>query len=218
MRHITAIDECVGRVLDALEKTGHDDNTIVIIASDNGYYLGEHEMGDKRSAYDESMRVPLLVRLPGKIAKRDITCDALVLNIDYAPTILDFAGAGPLPDMQGRSLRPLLGGDSPGDWRSSFFYEYFKEPNFTSPTVLAVRTETQKLIIYPGHDEWTEVFDLASDPYELKNLVGGKVLLSKLRSTFEAESKAVKFRMPKIPTEPKKTTAGPKRNRAANVE
>ena len=66
MQHITAIDQCVGRVLDALEKTGHTDDTIVIITSDNGYYLGEHELGDKRSAYDESMRVPLIIRVPGR--------------------------------------------------------------------------------------------------------------------------------------------------------
>ena len=146
-------------------------DTIVIVASDNGYYLGEHQMGDKRSAYEESMRVPLLVRLPGESAKRGMTSDAMVLNIDYAPTILDFAGAEPLPEAQGRSFRPLVNGERPDDWRKAFFYEYFKEPNFTSPTVLAVRTDTQKLITYPGHDEWTEAFDLVKDPYELKNLV-----------------------------------------------
>src|SRR5207237_2764970 len=127
MRHITAIDDCVGRVLDALKSTGQADNTIIIVGSDNGFYLGEHGLGDKRSAYDESMRVPLLIRLPGKTAKRGITSDAMVLNIDYAPTILDFAGADPLPNMQGRSLRPLLHGERPDDWRKAFFYEYFKE-------------------------------------------------------------------------------------------
>ncbi len=218
MRHITAIDQCVGRVLDALENTGHAKDTIVIISSDNGYYLGEHEMGDKRSAYDESMRVPLLIRMPAESAKRGITCDAMVLNIDYAPTILDFAGAGPLPDQQGRSLRPLLSGEAPDNWRKAFFYEYFKEPRYTSPTVLAVRTDTHKLITYPGHDEWTEVFDLVKDPYEIKNLVSDKSLLKKLRGTFEAESKAVKFRMPEnVPRSAKEQSVGrPKRNRKAN--
>ena len=117
-------------MLDALESTGQTGDTIVIVASDNGYYLGEHQLGDKRSAYDESMRVPLLVRLPGKTAKRGITSDAMVLNIDYAPTILDFAGAEPLPEAQGRSFRPLASGESPDDWRKAFFYEYFKEPKF----------------------------------------------------------------------------------------
>jgi arylsulfatase A-like enzyme len=201
MRHITAIDECVGRVLDALDRTGQAANTIVIVGSDNGYYLGEHQLGDKRSAYDESLRVPLLIRLPGKTASRGVASDAIVLNIDYAPTILDFAGAPPLPDAQGRSLRPLLAGQTPKNWRSSFFYEYFKEPNYTSPTVLAVRTATHKLITYPGHDEWTELFDLAKDPYELKNLAGDADLMNQLRGEFDAQSQATKFRMPKIPVE-----------------
>ncbi len=219
MRHITAIDQCIGRVLDALESTGHTEDTIVMIASDNGYYLGEHGLGDKRSAYDESMRVPLLIRLPGKNAKRGITTDAMVLNIDYGPTILDFAGAAPLPDAQGHSLRPLLNGERPADWRKAFFYEYFKEPNFTSPTVLAVRTDTHKLITYPGHDEWTEAFDLVNDPYEMKNLVADKSLMKELRGQFDAEAKAVKFQMPKIPEAAEKPPTNVKRkNRPADGE
>jgi arylsulfatase A-like enzyme len=219
MRHITAIDQCVGRVLDALESTGHTGDTIVIVASDNGYYLGEHELGDKRSAYDESMRVPLLVRLPGETAKRGITSDAMVLNIDYGPTILDFAGAEPLPDAQGRSFRRLANGEHPDDWRKAFFYEYFKEPQYTSPTVLAVRTDTHKLITYPGHDEWTEAFDLVNDPYEMKNLVADKSLVKELRNQFDAEAKAVKFKMPKIPEGVEKPPAnGKRKNRVANAE
>jgi arylsulfatase A-like enzyme len=194
MRHVTAIDECVGRLLDAIDRTGHAGRTIVIVASDNGYYLGEHGLGDKRSAYDESLRVPLLVRLPGKAAGG--VQDAMVLNIDYAPTILDYAGAKALPEVQGRSLRPLLEGQTPADWRTAFFYEYFKEQNFGTPTVLAVRTTTHKLITYPGHDEWTELFNLRDDPYETRNLVSDKALLEKLRRTFEEQAKAVAFRMP----------------------
>jgi arylsulfatase A-like enzyme len=218
MRHITAIDQCIGRVRNVLESNGQLDNTLLIIASDNGYYLGEHKMGDKRSAYEESMRVPLLIRPIGENAKRGITCDKMVLNIDYPATILDFAGASPLPEQQGRSMQPLLSGEKPDDWRKAFFYEYFKEPNFTSPTVLAVRTETEKLITYPGHDEWTEVFDLAKDPYELKNLVGDKARLKKLRETFDAEAKAVQFSMPEIPTEKQRPRADtPKKKRNAKA-
>jgi arylsulfatase A-like enzyme len=211
MRHITAIDQCIGRVVDALESTGHMDDTIIIIASDNGYYLGEHMLSDKRSAYDESMRVPLLIRAPGKDAKRGIAVDAMALNIDYTPTILDFAGADPLPGSQGRSLRPLTAGKRPDHWRKAFFYEYFKEPMYTSPTVLAVRTDTHKLITYPGHDEWTEAYDLANDPYELKNLVDDKALVKDLREKFDAEAKAVDFRMPKIPTQPARPAANAKK-------
>ena len=219
MRHIAAIDQCVGRVLDTLESTGHTGNTIVIVASDNGYYLGEHQLSDKRSAYEESIRVPLLVRMPGESAKRGITRDELVLNVDYAPTILDFAGADPLPDAQGRSFRPLLNGERPDSWRTAFFYEYFKEPPYASPTVLAVRTETQKLIIYPGHEEWTEAFDLANDPYEIKNLVEDKSLVKDLRRKFDAEVRAVKFHMPKIPIQGDNRPEGPKRkNRPAKAD
>jgi arylsulfatase A-like enzyme len=217
MRHITAIDQCVGRVLDTLDSTGHAGDTIVIITSDNGYYLGEHQLSDKRSAYEESVRVPLLVRTPGASAKRGITHDAMVLNLDYAPTILDLAGADPLPDTQGRSLRPLMTGERPDDWRKAFFYAYFREPNYASPTVLAVRTDTHKLITYPGHDDWTEVYDLANDPYEIKNVVEDKSLLKDLRSRFEKEATAVKFRMPQIPMKADKQPAKAKRkNRQAN--
>jgi arylsulfatase A-like enzyme len=198
MQHITAIDEEIGRVVDALEKNGQWENTIVIVASDNGYYLGEHGLGDKRSAYDESLRVPLLIRLPGDESPHGTTCDAMALNIDYAPTILDFAGAQPLPDAQGHSLRQLASGKVPDEWQSSFFYEYFKEPQYLSPTVLAVRTTTHKLITYPGHEEWTEVFDLANDPYETQNLVSDAGLKKQLQDVFDARSKAVAFRMPEL--------------------
>jgi N-acetylglucosamine-6-sulfatase len=215
MRHITAIDECVGRVLDALEKDGKSGNTIVIVASDNGYYLGEHMLGDKRSAYEESLRVPFLIHMPGKDGKHGVTSDAMVLNIDYAPTILDLAGAAPLPEGQGRSLRPMLTNDTPSDWRKSFFYEYFKEPNFVSPTVLALRTDTHKLITYPGNDEWTEIYDIANDPYELKNLVSDATLLRRLHSQLDAHQKGVHFTMPKLPTEPKNPAGNRRRKKQA---
>ncbi len=198
MRHITAIDECVGRLLDALDETGQAENTLVIVTSDNGYYLGEHGLGDKRTAYEESIRVPLMIRLPGDVTPPAAVDDAMALNIDYAPTILDFAGADPLPDAQGRSLRPLLVGQSPPDWRTAFFYEYFKEARYAAPTTLAVRTATHKLITYPGHDDWTELFELQSDPYETKNLADDADLLEKLRRVFDAEARAVAFRMPEI--------------------
>jgi arylsulfatase A-like enzyme len=196
LRHITAIDHCVGRVLDALDENGQAENTMVIVASDNGYYLGEHGLGDKRTAYEESIRVPLMIRAPGKATTQGQVCDALALNIDYAPTMLDFAGAEPIPGVHGRSLRPLLEGEPPADWRRAFLYEYFKERNFRPPTVLAVRTTTHKLITYPGHDEWTEVYDVADDPYETTNLVSDDGLVEELRREFDAEADAVGFRMP----------------------
>ena len=102
--------------------------------------------------------------------------------------------------MQGRSWRPLLTGDpARAEWRSAFFYEYFFERNFNIPTVLAVRTDKAKLIKYPGHDDWTELFDLAADPYETRNLVNdpaSKELLAAMQSEFDKQAKAVEFRIP----------------------
>ncbi len=197
MRHITAIDECVGRVMDTLDRAGRSDDTYIILTSDNGYYLGEHGLSDKRSAYEESIRVPLLIHVPGDRGARGVR-DEMVLNIDHAQTILDLAGAAPLPNTHGRSMRPLLGeeGRDRSAWRDAFLYEYFKEGRYASPTVLAVRTVTHKMITYPGHDEWTEVFDLANDPYETKNLADDVELLEQLQNTFKEQSKAVAFEMP----------------------
>lgn len=197
MRHITAMDAAIGRMLDTLERDGRLENTLVIVTSDNGYYLGEHGLGDKRSAYEESLRVPLLVRLPGGGSTRGGTNDAMVLNLDYGPTILDYAGAAPLPGAQGRSLRPLLEGRTPADWRSAFFYEYFREANFGAPTVLAVRTTTHKLVTYPGRKDWTEVFDLKRDPYETRNLAAENPELAKaLQAQLDQLGQAAGFRWP----------------------
>lgn len=185
-RHITALDACVGRLIEALDRSIHAEETVVIFTSDNGYYLGEHRLGDKRSAYDESLRVPLIVRMPGPDAPRGRTDDNMVLNLDYAPTMLQLAGAAPLPDAQGRSLVPLLEGEAPDDWRTEFFYEYFHEEPFRAPTTLALRTTSHKLIVYPGHEDWTEVFDLRDDPYETENLAADERLRQRLEQDFRA--------------------------------
>jgi arylsulfatase A-like enzyme len=195
MRHITAIDGCVGRVLEALDRSGQAANTVVIVTSDNGYYVGEHGLSDKRSAYEESIRVPLLVRAAGAGAGGGVR-DEMVLNIDHAQTVLELADAEPLPETHGSSMRPLLSSAGNVPWRNEFVYEYFKEGQFASPTVLALRTATHKYITYPDHDEWTEVFDLANDPYETKNLVANVGLRDKLKSQFDEQLKAVAFRMP----------------------
>ena len=172
-RCVTAMDECVGRLLAALDESGFTSNTVVIFTSDNGVYLGAHATGDKRSAYDESLRVPLLVRYPplGDAARGRVV-DEMVLNLDLAPTLLDFAGV-PVPEaMQGQSWRPLLTGESI-PWRKSWFYEYFAENQQGArvPDITAVRTADAKLIKYPGHKQWTELFDLKADPYEIRNLI-----------------------------------------------
>jgi arylsulfatase A-like enzyme len=195
---VSAMDDNLGRLLNTLDELGLAEDTVVIFSSDNGYYLGEHGLGDKRSAYDESLRIPLLVRYPRMIAKGTIR-DELVLNVDLAPTIVDLAGVAVPREMQGQSWRPLFVGQ-PASWRHSFLAEYFWEANFpTTPTLVAVRTHTAKLIKYPGHEEWTELFDLANDPYETKNLVrdpGHRELLARMNVEFERQVKATGFHIP----------------------
>ncbi|MBX3741203.1 MAG: sulfatase [Akkermansiaceae bacterium] len=167
-RTLTSADRSFGRILDELDALGLDKNTIVIFTSDNGYYLGEHGLGDKRSAYEESLRVPLLIRSPfHKITGKEITPD--VLNIDLAPTIVDLAGIKLPESFQGRSLRPLLEESPPADWRESFLYEYFYERNFRNPTILGLRSTKGKIITYPENPQWNELFDLGEDPYETTN-------------------------------------------------
>jgi arylsulfatase A-like enzyme len=178
LRTVSGIDKNVGRLLDALEDLRLEDNTLVIFTSDNGFYLGEHQLGDKRSAYEESIRVPLIVRMPGSVRAGEIS-DEMVLNIDLAPTILEMAGVEHADmGMQGSSLRPLLVGEGVS-WRQAFLYEYWQENEFwkgpgapRTPSILAVRTTTHKLVTYPDYENWTQLFDLEADPYEMRNLVG----------------------------------------------
>jgi arylsulfatase A-like enzyme len=177
----------LGRLLDTLDELGLSENTIVIYTSDNGYFLGEHTLGDKRFAYDESLRIPLLLRYP-KLGLKGKVVDEMVLNIDFAPTALDFAGEPVHPRMQGCSWKPLLVGAA-RDWRRSFYYEYFVDSTFPKiPPVQALRTETAKLIVYPGHEDWTELYDLRNDSFETNNLVRlseSAELLARLRAEFQ---------------------------------
>ncbi len=172
MRCVSAMDECLGRILDALDASGLKEQTVVIFTSDNGFYLGEHGLGDKRSAYDESLRVPFVVRYPALgSAARGRVCDQMVLNLDLVRSILDLAGVKAPEQIQGKSWKPLLTADV-ADWRRAWFYEYFAEAQKGSrvPDIKAVRTDSAKLITYGGHPEWTEMFDLSKDPYEIRNL------------------------------------------------
>lgn len=207
-RSVNAIDDCVGRLLKSLDESGFASNTIVIFTSDNGVYLGAHAAGDKRSAYDESLRVPFLVRYPalGDKASGRIV-DKMVLNLDLAPTLLDFAGL-PIPDaMQGRSWRPLLTDDN-APWRDSWFYQYFTEDQKGTnvPDITAVRTADAKLIKYPGHKAWTELFDLKADPYEIRNLIDDPAaapLKAKMLAEHDRLSKEVGHRVPPFVSRPR---------------
>jgi N-acetylglucosamine-6-sulfatase len=170
LRTLMAVDDSVGQVLAVLEETGQLDNTWVIFTSDNGYFWGEHGLGDKRAAYEESVRIPLVVRYPRLIRAGAVLEDA-VLSIDVAPTLLELGGAPPSKEMQGRSLVPLLGGRR-GGWRKSFLAEYFAEPQFPRiPTWQAVRTDRWKYIHYTELEGMDELYDLKADPYEMQNLI-----------------------------------------------
>lgn len=206
-RCLGAMDENVGRILQTLDELGVAQNTLLVFASDNGFYHGEHRLADKRSAYDESLRVPLLVRFPGHGVKGR-TDDRMLLNIDLAPTFLDFAGVPVPPDMQGRSWRPLLE-NRPGEWRRAWFYEYFWEPQRGNPTpaLTAVRTESAKLIRYKDHPEWTELFDLAADPYEIRNLwrePSAAGLRARLEADYQREREAAGYVWPDYADDPEK--------------
>ncbi|HEY1110192.1 MAG TPA: sulfatase-like hydrolase/transferase [Opitutaceae bacterium] len=216
-RCISAADDNLGRLLDALDALGLAEDTVVIYSSDNGYYHGEHGLGDKRSAYDESLRIPLLVRYPRMIAK-GTTSDALVLNIDLAPTLVELAGAATPASMQGKSWRPLFTAPAAA-FREAFFAEYFWEANFpTTPTLTAVRTQTAKLIKYDGKPEWTELFDLAADPYETKNLFNDpqhRALRIRLEAEYEKQAKAVGYVIPSYAHKPGETPTKQKKKKKA---
>jgi arylsulfatase A-like enzyme len=169
-RTIRGADDNLGRVLAALEKVGQLDNTMIVFSSDNGYYQGEHHgLFDKRSAYEESIRVPMLVRYP-RLAKAGTKLDGMVLNIDVQPTFLELAGVKPPETMQGRSILPLLAGNTK-DWRTSFLYEYFREKSYpNTPTIQGVRTDRFKYIRYLNPEDRPELYDLKADPLERHNL------------------------------------------------
>ena len=169
IRCIASVDDNVGRVLDYLDHSGLTDNTVVVYTSDQGFYLGEHGWFDKRFMYEESLHMPLIVRYPAEIQPH--IAHEMVLNVDFAPTFLDFAGAQIPTDMQGKSLRPVLRGTTPADWRQSVYYHYFEYPGVHAvKRHYGIRTERYKLIhFYYDIDSW-ELFDLRNDPHELKNV------------------------------------------------
>jgi len=168
---LRAVDDSVGRVMAALDDAGILEETLVVFTSDNGFQFGEHGLIDKRTMYEASIRVPLIIRGPagGRGGKR---LQQMVLNLDFAPTFIELAG-GQVPDsMQGRSFAPILQ-DSAAPGRDAFLYEYFWERAFPqTPTVLGVRTDQHKLMRYHGVWDRYELYDLAADPQEKHNLLG----------------------------------------------
>lgn len=182
LRCVASIDDNVGRLLDYLEEEGIAEDTIVVYTSDQGFFLGDHGWYDKRFMYEESLRMPFVIRYPREIKPNSVQ-KAMALNVDFAPTFLDYAGV-PMPDsFQGYSLRPLNNGTVPEGWRTSMYYRYWM--HLADHGVYAhygVRTDRYKLIYYyaealgatgaiddPKPPEW-ELFDLQNDPYELRNV------------------------------------------------
>lgn len=191
MRCLTSIDEGVGRILAALEETRALDNTLVVFTSDNGYFWGEHGLGDKRAAYEESIRIPMTARFPKRIRPGSVS-EEMVLNVDIAPTMLE-AAMVPVPkQMQGRSLLGPMSGKA-GNWRKSFLSEYYMEPQFGRvATWEAVRTARWKYIHYPELQNMDEFYDLEADPGEMKNLIaGGGKGLAECRRELERHTRTI---------------------------
>jgi len=173
LRCVASVDQNLGRVLDYLDQNGLTESTIVIYTSDQGFYLGEHGWYDKRFMYEESLSMPLVMRYPAGIAP-GVVSDALALNLDFAPTILDYAGLDVPEEMQGRSLRALADGGRPPEWRRAVYYHYYEFPHGWHDVRphYGVRTERHKLIRFYGDMDVWELYDLEQDPHELNNVHG----------------------------------------------
>lgn len=185
LRCIASVDDNVGRMLDYLDEAGLADDTIVIYTSDQGFFLGDHGWFDKRFMYEESLRMPFLVRYPREIKPGSVNKD-IVLNTDFAPTFLEYAKLPVHERMQGKSIRPLLNGVTPEGWRTSMYYRYWMHLDGCHEVYshYGIRTHDYKLIYYYAQalgttdsrdesrpPEW-ELFDLKQDPYELNNVYG----------------------------------------------
>ena len=173
VRSLVAVEEGVREIFRALKETGQLDNTVIVFASDNGYFYGEHGLSvERRLAYEESIRMPLLVRYP-KVIKAGTVRDEFALNVDVAPTLLELAGVAVPKDVQGRSLVALLKGGK-ADWRNSFLIEYYSDrvfPRIRQMGYKAVRNERWKYIHYFELEGMDELYDLKADPYEMKNII-----------------------------------------------
>ncbi len=184
LRCIKSIDDGVGRLLDYLQEHDLNENTIVIYCSDQGFYLGEHGWFDKRWMYEESLRMPFIIRWPGVVRPGTVYRE-MIQNIDYAPTFLELAGRKAPESIQGRSFVPILRSNTPGDWRQSTYYHYYEYPRWHRvQRHCGVRTERYKLIHFYPVNEW-ELYDLQKDPNEMNSVYGDPAY-----SSIEKELKA----------------------------
>lgn len=170
LRCVASVDDNVGRMLDYLKQHDLLDNTVIVYTSDQGFFLGDHGWYDKRFMYEESLRMPFLVRYP-KAIQAGSRSSAIVTNLDFAPTLLEFAGVKPDAQMQGKSFRRILAGDTPPDWQKDMYYHFYEynDSEHKAAAHVGVRDERYKLIhFYKPIDQW-EFFDLKKDPQELQN-------------------------------------------------
>ena len=195
LRMLAGVDDGIGKIFDSLEFSGHLDDTLLIFTSDHGYWYGEHGLSvERRLAYEEGMRIPLLIRHPGS-TKAGRVIDEMALTIDLAPTVLGLCNVQSGSTFDGHSLAPLLRGEGTPEWRDSFVAEYNTDtvfPRVHKMGYRAIRTEKWKLIRYKDLEGMDELYDLVEDPYEMKNLIGSaeakeieKELGAKLDQGFE---------------------------------
>ena len=167
---IASVDDNVGKLLDYIDKEGLSENTIVVYTSDQGFYLGEHGWFDKRFMYEQSLRMPLIIRYPKEI-KPAVNESDMVLNLDFAPTFLDYAGIRIPEDIQGRSFRKILSSETPNDWREGVYYHYYEYPGpHAVKRHYGIRTKKYKLIHFYYDVDYWELYDLENDPQEINNL------------------------------------------------
>jgi len=204
LRCVKALDDNIGRVLDELTRQGLDDNTVVVYASDQGFYNGEHGWFDKRWMYEESLSMPLIVRWPG-VVNPGSRPQAMVQNIDYAPTLVEIAGGTAPSTVHGRSIVPLLRGRTPDDWRTSIYYHYYEYPaDHRVQAHVGVRTSDYKLIYYYPVDEW-ELFDMAKDPQELRSVYSDPAY-AKVVATMKVELDRLRQQYGERPYPPRSVT------------
>ena len=189
---IAGIDGCVGNILDAVQAAGIDDETAIIFISDNGFFRGEHGLSDKRAAYEESIRLPFMIRHPSVQTANGLIVNEIVSNLDIAPTILDLAGLEVPASMQGASLEPFIRGEVPNDWRDQLFIEYNHDAEFPTasvrPYISLIHEDGLKIVRYQENASWNELFDtsISADPYEITNIINSSALIDQQnRATME---------------------------------
>jgi arylsulfatase A-like enzyme len=216
IRCVAAIDENIKRVIDYLDEAGIKDNTIIIYTADQGYWLGQHGFYDKRLILEESLKMPLIVRYPAMV-KAGAVNDDMISNVDFGPTILDLAGINTPELMQGRSIKPILLGKTPADWRKAIWYAYWPQPHY------GVRSKKYKLIRFPGTEQF-EFYDMLKDPNEMKNVASDpayKHAISEMRQLMDLTMQQAKVKKSDLPgkgDEKKPPSDKPKKRRKKGEE